>query len=672
MPVDSLRFPEERRLATVLFADVQGFTALAEKLDFETVSDLLKGIWEQLDKAIENHNGYIDKHMGDGVMAIWGAPFAGENDAQQAVATGLDLIRALNDFCENSHISGAKTLKLRVGVNTGAVFAGYVGTRREYTVFGDTVNVASRLEQIAQAGTVVIGENTLRMVRNSFRVKRLEPTMAKGKTELVQPFEVEGMLSLTERVRSQNAGNLLTNMVGRNNEMQKLWKMYEQSFEGSKPSMALINGDVGIGKTRLVMDFGNLLESKGEKVSILSTHGLSQTSHNPFSVWRVLIRSRFGIRDDDSQHEGLNKWKHGLNSVWTEDGQGQKAEAAYVLGKMIGISDTGEGQQTIKAENREELLAHIISLSRELLRRISLKRRLVLFIDDLQWADRESLLLLANLLTSEEATFNTMIVGAARLEFLKKNSQWHNLARVIHLHPLEITPALINQAYPDLHFLPQDILEDVAQHADGNPYFLGEIINNLVKGGLFAQQSGMDALEIRNHLSTQIPETLRATMQARMDNLSREARTVALLASVVGRVFWVGAVLAAARSTPLPGSTPILNIPEAVVDRFTQDGLRQLVRADLAFPREGTKYSNEQEYYFKNSYLRDVAYELIPNRNRAQYHKAVATWALEYSTHIQDPAQRFTFESTARDHEDKATFCAKITTGTLTPTSVET
>src|SRR5689334_22383203 len=127
MPTDPIkRYPEERRLATVLFADVQGFTALAEQLDFETVSDMIKDISKRMDKAIEAHNGYIDKHLGDGVMGVWGAPFAGDNDAEEAVAAGLDLIHALDDFCKKTSIPGAQSLQLRVGINSGLVFAGYV------------------------------------------------------------------------------------------------------------------------------------------------------------------------------------------------------------------------------------------------------------------------------------------------------------------------------------------------------------------------------------------------------------------------------------------------------------------------------------------------------------------------------------------------------------------
>lgn len=651
MPINSTHpFPEERRLATVLFADVQGFTAVAEKLDYETVSDLINGIWKNLDKLIEDHEGYIDKHLGDGVMATWGAPFAGDNDAEQAVAAGLSLITALNDFCQQTLIPGADALQLRVGINSGPVFAGYVGTRAEYTVLGDTVNVANRLEQIAEAGTVVIGENTLRLVRGSFRVKRLEPTKVKGKIEVVQPYAVEGRLSSQGRMRYQSMDSLVTNMVGRDEELAKLKSIYERAFETNKPQMALVGGDVGIGKSRLLMEFGNLLENSGENVNILSTRGLAQTSKIPFYAWRTLLRNRFDVRDDDTAPIATEKWSRGIDSIWGADEQDSKHEITQILGEMIGLS-----AQSDLANN--DKLKRIFFLTRELLRHLSKYKRLVLFFDDLQWADRESLHLLAHMLSTEEPSLQTLIVGVARPEFLKTQTQWHNLARVINLAPLTITHELVRQAYPDLQTVPTPVLQEISLHAEGNPYFLEEIVKTLVKNGLL--EDNINSLDVHNRLLVQIPESLRATLQARLDNLSREARTVALLASIVGRVFWVGAVLAEAHSTPLPGSTPMLNIPEPVVDRFVQDGLRQLVRAELAFPRSGTQFSEEQEYIFKNSYLRDVAYSLIPNRNRAQYHAAVAEWMGEKA----DPA----YQAMAREHKQSALTASKVSTGSLSP-----
>ncbi|MGC1375989.1 MAG: adenylate/guanylate cyclase domain-containing protein [Anaerolineales bacterium] len=642
------RYPEERRLATVLFADVQGFTSLAEQLDFETVSDMIKDISKRLDKAIEAHNGYIDKHLGDGVMGVWGAPFAGDNDAEEAVAAGLDMIRALADFCAKTHIPGAENLKLRVGINSGLVFAGYVGTRNEYTMIGDTVNVASRLEQIADAGTVVIGENTLRLVRGSFRVHRLEPFRAKGKTEMMQPYAVEGRLTTPGRFRYQSADSLITNMVGRNEELEKLQAFYDQTFESGRAAMVLLSGDVGIGKSRLMMDFGNRIEEKSDRINILSTRGLSQAARIPFYLWRVLLRNRFGVRDEDPSQTANEKWHRGVESVWESGEEKTKFEATQLLGEMIGLS----GESNFGTDER---LQRIFFLMRELLKRISARKQLILFFDDLQWGDRESLQLLSNFLTSEENPFPMLVVGGARTEFLKNQPQWHNLSRVILLNPLTFDANMVASAYPDIRDLPEDILHEIAIRSEGNPYFLEEIVKSLLKAGLL--EPGQDPKEIQKTLLSKIPESLLATLQARMDNLSREARTVALLASVIGRVFWVGALLKAARSEPLPGATPMITVPEMVVDRFIQDGLRQLVRAELAFPRSGSKFSDEQEYIFKNSYLRDVAYSLIPNRNRAQYHKAIAEWMKAKA----DPA----YQTMAREHEHNAALAAKVSTGSL-------
>lgn len=649
MPTDpTKRYPEERRLATVLFADVQGFTALAEQLDFETVSDMIKDISKRMDKAIEAHNGYIDKHLGDGIMGVWGAPFAGDNDAEEAVAAGLDLIRALDDFCKKTNIPGAESLKLRVGVNSGLVFAGYVGMRNEYTMIGDTVNMASRLEQIAEPGMVVIGENTLRMVRGNFRVRRLEPTRVKGKTEMVQPYAVEGRLTAPGRIQYQSADSLVTNMVGRDEEIEKLLGFYTQALENNRSSMVMLSGDVGIGKSRLLMEFGNKIEEKGEKVNVLSTRGLAQAARIPFYLWRVLLRNRFGVRDEDPSQTASEKWSRGVESVWEKGDEKTKLEATAILGSMIGLS--GE-----EVDGSEERARRVFSLTRELLRRISTRKQVILVFDDLQWADRESLQLLSSLLTDHEAPLSMLVVGAARAEFLKNQPQWHNLSRVITLSPLALEAELVAKAYPDIQTLPKKVLQEIATRAEGNPYFLEEIVKSLVKGGLLAP--GQDPGEIQKKLISQIPESLRGTLQARMDNLSREARTVALLASVVGRVFWVGAVLAAARSKPLPGTTPMFNIPEVVADRFVQDGLRQLVRAELAFPRSGSKFSDDQEYIFKNSYLRDVAYSLMPNRNRAQYHKAIAEWMRAKP----DPA----YQAMAEEHEQSAASTGKVATGSL-------
>lgn len=648
------QYPEERRLASVLFADVQGFTQLAEKLDFETVSDLIKGIWKRLDKVIEAHGGYIDKHLGDGVMAVWGAPFASDNDAEQAIAAGIELVKALDDFCLESSIPGAEQLKLRVGINSGAVFAGYIGSRNEYTVLGDTVNVAARLEQIAEAGTVVIGENTFRMVRSSFRVKRLEPTPVKGKTEPVQPYMIEGYLSHANRPKYQSADSLVTNMVARDTEIKRLEELFEHTCASQHPQMALIHGEVGIGKSRLMLEFHNRLQEKVENVLIITTRGLAQTSRIPYYLWRVMLRNHFGLRDDDKPDEVANKWNTGLINLWENAPENFRTEANTVLSEIVGLS---EGSEKPASEKQHRILF----LMTDMLHRISKKNPLVLFLDDLQWADRESLQMLSFLMSIDEPKMSLLVVGAARPEFLKSQPQWHNLARTIQLEAIPFNAELVSLAYPDLQGLPDEVLATIAAKAEGNPYFMEEIVKSLVKTGTLNKAAS--AAEIQEKLLSRIPESLSATLQARLDNLSREARAVALMASVVGRVFWVGSIIAQTKSAALPGIMPMTNAPNAVIERFIQDGLRQLVRAELAFPRRNSQFSEDQEYIFKNAFLRDVAYSLIPNRSRALLHQIVAGW-LEQHT---DTA----FKGMALEHKRSAEYSQKLSTGNLTMPSIQ-
>lgn len=638
----SPHYPEERRLASVLFADVQGFTALAEKLDFETISDMLKELWNRLDRVVETHNGYIDKHLGDGLMALWGAPFAGDHDAEQAVVAGLELIRALREFCHSTNIPGAAEMKLRVGINSGLVFAGYIGTRREYTVLGDTVNLAARLEQAAEADTVVIGENTLRLVGGSFRVRRLPPMLVKGKSEPVQPYAVEAAASQMGRIRYQSADSLSTCMVGRDAEMERVCALFAEVEGQRQPLMALLDGDLGMGKSRLLLEVGNHLVSPPRNVTLLTARALAQTSRVPFYLWRALLRNRFGLNDEDRREVALEKWQGGLEGLYREEPVNTRTEVSNALQAMMGLTEED-------AAPSPEASRRVNFLTAEVLRRLAANRPLAIFLDDLQWADRESLNLLTYLLQAGDRALPLFVLGAARPEFLKAQSQWHNLARVLHLQPLPFSAALVAQAYPDLQSWPVAALEEIGAHAEGNPYFLEEIVKSLLKS-----ESGAAA---HPDLSFSIPESLRATLQARLDSLSREARTVALLASVVGRVFWVGAVLTGARAASSTGGG--FNIPALIAERFVQDGLRQLVRAEMAFPRAGSQFSEEQEYIFKSSYLRDVAYSLLPNRIRAQVHRVVAEWLAQR----RDPA----YQSMAREHEENAAEAARLSTGSLPP-----
>jgi class 3 adenylate cyclase len=648
-------FPEERRSATVLFADVQGFTSLAEQLDFETVSDLIKELWSRLDSVIEEAGGYIDKHMGDGVMALWGAPYATDRDAEKAIHTGLAMIAALNSYARTAKIPGAEKLNLRVGINSGQVFAGYVGTKNEYTVIGDTVNIAARLEQAAEPGTVLIGEATGQMVHAVFELKEIPQILAKGKTEPIKAFQILGTRPSTSKVTYDSLEKLETHMVGRDGELTRLRMHFEQSRTSITPTLILVTGEVGIGKSRLLMEFAHKLQRDIPSVQIISCRALAQTAHVPYNILKQIVFRYFGLQEEESPQENGRYFKMGIELLWGENlPEESVTRAIYTLGNLIGLNIQLITDNINQAGSIEDEINQAEETLKEVFVHILTRGALVVSIDDLQWADRESLTLLHSLLKPGKEPLPLLIIGGTRLSLLKDYPHWWNASHIITLNPLPINAEMVAQAYPDLKSLPGHILEELASRAEGNPYFLEEIVKGLIRSGIDEIKATPDTIA---QIQTQIPESLRAMLQARLDNLTRESRSVAMMASVIGRVFWVGAIKEIARANTGTGS--LTAMPEQVMDRLLQDGLRQLVRAEMAFPRSGSKYSDQQEYIFKNSYLRDVAYGMIPHKSRNTYHRAVAHWLARFEGTIYKVMAAEHFEkcgdfSLAAEQYDKA------------------
>lgn len=602
-------YPEERRLATVLFADIHGFTSLAEQLDFEEVTDLLKEVWLRVDTVIEAHGGYIDKHIGDAVMAVWGAPRASEDDAERAVAAALALQTSLADFAEHSTHEAARTLQMRVGINTGLVLSGYVGLREEYTVMGDTVNVASRLEQIAEVGTVLIGESTYRLVRGAFRMRRLPPTLVKGKTGFLQPLVVEGALPQPSRTRYLSAGGLETHMVARETEMARLDELYQMARNANIPTLAVVRGEPGLGKSRLLMEFTSQLEVSEPTLTLLSARGLAQASRVHFFVWKSIWESYFGLSRPSG--DAREQFVRGVQALWGRQlGPVSAVEAAHLIGSLIGLEWPGSPYLAALPESTARV-QRAFELTGELLRRAGATSRTVLVLDDLHWADEGSLQLLEYLLAPGSAVMPLLVLASVRPGFLRQHSQLASIADVIKLRPLPVSAEIVAAAYPSLRSLPEATRTELVQRAEGNPYFLEEMVKSLRPSK--SAEGGSDPL----------PDSLQTLLQSRLDALSPQGRNVALLASVVGRVFWVGAIRAAMQAIRTTG---LLKSPSVEPEHLIVEGLKELMRAELAFPRAGSVFAKEKEYIFKHSLLRDVAYSLLQHKHRRRYHLAVGHW----------------------------------------------
>ncbi len=618
--VKNKQYPEERRLVTVLFADVRGFTPLADQLDFEVVSDLMRNVWLKLDRVIEKHGGFIDKHMGDAFMVVWGAPQAREDDAERAVAAGLAILEALEAYKKEAAIPEAQQLELGVGIHSGLALAGYVGLRGEYTVLGDTVNVAKRLEEAAQPGTLVIGESTYQFVRGAFRMSALDPLKLRGKEERVQAYQVIETLQQPTKLRYRSMGGLETNLVSREEELRHLEELYHKAQNGERPILALLVGELGLGKSRLMMEFASRLETEEPHLTLISSRAFQQVSKVPFYLWRILWANLFNVQENDSPEVARQKFIEGVGSLWGQYlGTISIVETAHFIGDLVGINWPGSRYLVPLQDHPGQKLQRAFALHSSFLFRARSSGPLVLALDDLQWADQGSINLLSYLMLSENGRLPIFILCGCRPQALQQYPQLREVAEIITLKPLPIDPGIVREAYPALASVPSEVLSQLVQRAEGNPFYLEELVKNLLRSG-HEDFSELDP-------SGNLPRSLHLLLQARLDSLSPEARGVALLAAVVGRVFWTGAVMAAMREAS--GTTTILDVSTLKMVERAQNAFDELVEAELAFPRAGSTFTDDQEFIFKHPLFRDVAYSLLPHKYRGNCHHAVARWLAE-------------------------------------------
>ena len=567
-------YPKERRLVTVLFADVQGFTRLADQLDVEEVSDLMRAVWQLVDHVIDTHGGYIDKHIGDAVMAVWGAPQGREDDAERAVSAALKLQDSFNQFTQQSPNPNVQQLKLRVGVNTGQVLAGYVGARGEYTVMGDTVNIASRLETTAQPGHVVVGENTYRLVRGLFRMRRQTALQIKGKAKSISVYWVEGQFEDPTQMRYRSLGGLETRLVGREVELTRLASLYQRTFAGQAPLLAIVRGEAGLGKSRLMMEFTSQLEVSVTNLQIFSSRSLEQAARAPYFVWKQLWYQRFGINENDDPETARDKFLRGVQSIWGYRlGAVSAVEASHLVGALIGLEwPTSPYLARLDTATRVQ---RAFETTHEIFRRACANGPTLLVLDDLHNADNASLDLLEYLVQPVDQ-MPLLILGATRPGVLRKRHELHSAAHLVSLKPLAVDAQLVAEAYPSIANLPAVMLTEIARVAEGNPYFMEEMVRSLMQ----ASAQGITNIPEQSTETGyyKLPDSLYTTLQARLDSLPPAARAVALVASVVGRVFWVGAIVAATRQ---PLGTGVLGGPNVAglsPDQIA-DGLAHLATA---------------------------------------------------------------------------------------------
>jgi class 3 adenylate cyclase/tetratricopeptide (TPR) repeat protein len=596
---------QKRKQVTVLFADVSGFTAMSETLDAEEVTEIMNALWARLDGAITAHGGQIDKHIGDCVMALWGVEAAREDDSERAIRAALETQAALAMFREARGVQ----LAMRIGLSTGPVLLGEVGSMREFTAMGDTVNLASRLEHAAPVGGILISHDTYRHVRGVFDVLPQAPLTVKGKTAPVQTYVVQRAKPRAFHMGTRGVEGIETRMVEREAELWALQSAFVAALEAAQTRLVTVVGEAGVGKSRLLYEFENWLELRPELMYFFKGRAAPALQSVPYGIVRDMFAYRFDILESDSAAAALEKFRAGMAGILAP-------ARADLVGHLIGFdfSASPAVQNLLGGPGFGKLATAYLT---NYVQALAQSQPLVMFLEDLHWADDSSLDLIEQLVKAIPQA-RLLLVGLTRPTLFERRPHWGAGqaagARLdLKLLSKQASRALVDEILQKVDAIPAALRDLIVEGAEGNPFYMEELVKMLMDEGVI--ERGPDAqsawrVNVERLQHVRVPPTLTGILQARLDSLPHPEREALQRAAVVGRLFWDAAVAELAEA-----------------EREQLGAVFDAIRArELIFRRERSAFAGTQEYLFKHALLHDVTYETVLLKLRRGYHARVARW----------------------------------------------
>jgi predicted ATPase/class 3 adenylate cyclase len=648
----SPRRTEQRKQVTILFANVTGFTGIAESIPDTNMLDIMNVLWRRLDGAITKHYGVIDKHMGDAVMGLFGVPTVREDDPERAIRAALAMRAALSDFVtemESLERSGGlplpldedgryplRNLQIKIGINTGPVLLGEVGTGDEYTVIGDAVNVASRLENTVSPGGILISHETYLLVRGVFNVEPLGPVTIKGRSETIPVYMVLGVKPRLFYTTGRGVEGVETPMVGRDKELANLQSAFKAAVDMRKGRMITIVGEAGVGKSRLLHEFNSWLKTEHQNIITFKGRTYERSRQIPYALIRDLFATKFKIQDDDPAAVVEDKLVQGMMAHMRGKVKDIR-NRARVIAQLIGLElDFAEGASSdSSSEKIPQVEERAYGYIAEFFDKVAAEAPAIFIsLEDLHWADASSLELIEYLYgacknqpliiisLTRPSLFSTR-VHTGLLTATQRHHSFNFLTDlVLDLKSLtkEASRELVVEILHKIPDIPADLCDLIISRAEGNPFYLEELIKVLIDDGIIV--TGQDEWRVqRNQLQdVRIPPNITGVLQARLDRLSGLERATLQRAAVVGRVFWDTAVIF---------MNQLADDPISAAD--TMSALQALEKRELVFPRQKSVFAGAQTYIFKHAILQQVTYESVLLRERPFYHKQVADWLAEQS-----------------------------------------
>ncbi len=625
---------EQRKQATVLFGDISGYTAISETLDAEDVKDMMNALWALLDKSITANGGTVVAHMGDGIMAVWGAQTAQEDDPERAIRAALAMQDQVGEFVATTlralfrvgHAGeNAPTLRMRIGINTGPVILGTVGSINEFTALGDTTNLAARLESAAPVGGILISHDTYRQVRGAFDVQPLKPISVKGKSEPIQVYVIERAKPRAFRAGTRGVEGVEARMVGRHAELEKLLDALQAVMDDHKLQMVMVLGDAGLGKTRLLYEFDSRIEVMPEHIQVFNARATESTRGLPYALVRDLFSFRFQILDSDPAAVAREKLEQGMIACFSE---GEEALVrAHFIGHLIGLDFSASPYLSGILHDAKQIRDRAFHYATQFFTIVRRSGAVVVYLDDLHWADDGSLDFIEHV-AGTCADVPLLVLCLSRPNLLEQRPAWGQDAPCrtrLLLQPLSKRESreLVEEILRQTEDVPQELRDLLVGGAEGNPFYLEELIKMLIDQKVIEPGEEQWRVDVSRLAQVKVPPTLTGVLQARLDGLVLLEKTVLQRAAVVGRKFWDNAVEHL--------NAEAAEIQRNVCDVDAHTTLESLRQKELIYVRPASAFAHTNEYIFKHALLRDVTYESVLMRERRSYHCKVGEWLVEQS-----------------------------------------
>lgn len=608
----------ERRVVTVLFADVTGFTAISEKLDPEQVTTILNECFRGLIDIVYRYEGFIDKFIGDEIMAIFGAPIAHENDPERAIRCSQEMLSYISRFNALSPVTLPQPLGIHIGINTGTVVAGNVGSdlRMNYSVIGDTVNLAARLVGYAKAGQIITSETTYNAVHNIIKAGEPEIVSLKGKSEPVKVYSIIGIdqTSLPGERQMHHS-----EFVGRGKELE-IFTTAITALAQHKEFRLLVRGEAGVGKSRLKLEFKNIAAQN----NIIMHEGKCSSFeiNTPYYLWNTLFKSVLGIDREASESETRNRLHDFLQII------GLSQYEPY-LATLLSLR-----YEKILLEEDDARKAKIFESVVEVLKMLSTRKKIMIVFEDLHWVDKFSDKLLHYVFQQTQIA-PSIFVFLFRGEYTQSNTLLQYGGTLLDLNRLSLEEAtkLISSRL-NVKEIPTQLLELIYKRSEGNPFFVEEIIRTMLERKSIVVENGSLKV-IEKNISDVIPDTVQGIIMSRIDRLEERIKDVLYPASVIGREF----------------SRPVL---EKVINKSKElsASLNTLNSLELILPKEEAK---ELEYLFKHYLIQEVAYNTLLIKKRKELHGKIAL-AIEtlYPDQLRDYYELLSFHYEKAENWEKA------------------